>query len=287
MAPMKPMLPLLVLCAACSPSASTGGGGASDAASARYATQTSAPAPDYAALLNKRAVQAGAWRTRDATAPVPSDAKVIGEAWLARVRERGALLGHGLTDGGPDSPVVMIDTSMTEQEFDRWVRHGGWDVPRHIRWSFVPAMALPGVSPDARDAIRVWPASISRTGPQRQALFYGRVELRDGCFFAGQSGQPTDKLAWFHAEVGLDIDPAGFFILRDRIGGQTLARLGENMSWAGPASAEIDPVAEQALRRECGSGEILIVGSPESTERFHTQYPHLRDPASPPAPPSR
>ena len=57
----------------------------------------------------------------------------------------------------------MIDTGLTEEEFDRWAKESGWDVPRHIRWSFVPALKHPPVSDAAKDAIRVWPAS--RCGP--------------------------------------------------------------------------------------------------------------------------
>ncbi len=147
-------------------------------------------------------------------------------------------------------------------------------------------MNLPRVSEAASGAIRVWPASTVQTGAQNQALLRGRVELRDGCFYAGDPGKPADKLAWFHAETGLDVDADGYFILRDRVSGQTLARLGEEMSWAGPAGAEIDPGAGRALREACGSRQILIVGSPESTERFLTQYPHVRGPDTPLPPPA-
>ena len=210
---------------------SPSGGGAdnaSEVAALRFVTQATAPSPDYRVLLQEPALKADARRTREAALPAPPDAKAVGEVWLARLTERGALLGYGLSDRGPDSPVAQIDTGLTEEEFDRWTRDNGWTSARHIRWSFVPAMNLPSVSAAARNAIRFWPASTARTGVQHQALFHGWVELRDGCFFVSQFGQPADKLAWFHAEIGLDVDADGYVILRNRLNGQRLARLGRN-----------------------------------------------------------
>ena len=249
-----------------------------------YATQTNAPSPDYRGLLNQPSLAAERRSERKATAPLPTNAKSIGDLWITRLKRRGALLGYGLAGKGPDGPVEMVDTGLTEKEFVSWTNENGWEVPEHIRWSFVSEMNLPQVSPAAKSAIRVWPASVTRTGMQHQALFHGHVELRDGCFFVGQFGQPADKLAWFHAEIGLDRDKAGYYILRERVSGHTLARLGEKMSWGGPASAEIDAEAKRALQEACGPAEIYIVGSPEASERFLTQYPHLRGPQAPPPP---
>ena len=281
---MFKLLPALALCAACSPP----GDASADTAAPeqhRYATQTTAPSPDYRALLKQPSL-AAAWRAeRKITSPLPRNAKSIGDIWIARLNKRGVILGYGLAGKSPNGPVEMIDTGFTEAEFVSWTKKNGWLVPTHIRWGFAPSMALPAVSNSAKQAIRVWPASVSRTGMQHQMALNGRVELRDGCFFVGQFGQPADKLAWFHAEIGLDRDKAGFYILRQRVSGHTLARLGEKISWGGPATAEIDPEAKRALLEACGASEITVVGSPESTERFLTQYPHLRGPQVPPPPP--
>lgn len=57
------------------------------------------------------------------------------------------------------------------------------------------------------------------------------------------------------------------------------------MSWGGPASAVIPPETERALQEACGPGEIYVVGSPEASKRFLTQYPHLRGPQVPPPQP--
>lgn len=270
---------------ACSPP--SGDGQASTSAATRtYATQTRAPSPDYRALLKQPATGGAGWRQRKATALLPPDAKAVGDLWVARLRERGALLGHGLAGKGPDGPVNLIDVGLTEQEFELWVGENGWRVPGHIRWSFVPLMSLPPMSGTAKAGVRVWPASTARTGVQHQALFHGRVELRNGCFFVGEVGKSADKLAWFHAEIGLGRDKAGYYIFRDRVSGQTLARLGEEMSWGGPASAHIDEETERALQQACGPGEVYVVGSPEASERFLTQYPHLRQLQVPSPPPS-
>ena len=67
---------------------------------------------------------------RSAALPAPPDAKAVGQAWLARLTERGALLGYGLSDRGPDNPVAQIDTGLTEEERVRLTaRRVGLDVP--------------------------------------------------------------------------------------------------------------------------------------------------------------
>lgn len=279
-------LPLLVLCTACSPAIDTSTDGRPQPVRT-FKTQREAPSPNYNALLRQTPVAGGGRELREATSPAPLNAKAVGDFWIAQLKERGALLGYGLAGKSAVGPVEMIDTGLTEPEFENWVRANGWRIPSHIRWSFVSAMSLPAVSEAARDLIRMWPASKTRTGAQPQALFYGKIELRDGCFYVGLADEPVDRLAWFHSEVGLDVDEAGYLVLRDRISQQTLARIGEHMSWSGPASADIDKEVKQALQDACGPGEIYIVGSPEARERFLTQYPHLRDPSVSPPPPRR
>lgn len=248
-----------------------------------YATQTDAPTPDYRQLMRVPSLEDGGWTRRNPTSAPPPDANKIGQLWLDRLESKGALMGAGMAGKGPESAVKSIDTGLTENEFKSWAKENGWTVPTHISWSFVTQVNLPPVSEAARKGIRVWPASKTRTGPQLEALFYGRVELRDGCFYASEGEGEPEKLAWFHAEMGLDIDEQGFYIFRDRITGWTLARLGEQMNWGGPASAVIDPEAERALRAACGDAQIYVVGSPQSHTRFNTQYPPAPAPPPPPS----
>ena len=250
-----------------------------------FATQTEAPTPDYKALLATPPLSVGAWVRREATSAPPANAKAIGEQWVKRLEERNALNGYGLGGKNPDDPVSQIDTGMTENAFTAWAAENGWTVPTHIGWTFVPELQLPRVSEAAREGIRVWPASTSRTGAQNQALLRGRVELRDGCFYGDTGDGTPEKLAFFHEEVGLDVDEEGYYILRDRVSGRTLARIGEQLNWGGPPSAYIPPELEREIQEKCGPGEIFVVGTPESQERFLTQYPHLRNPVPPPPPP--
>ncbi len=278
---MRIVLPLLAMCAGCS-----GADAPPPVPEREYATQLEAPTPDYKALLAQPRSGGDFEYSRDRTAPLPKDAKAIGERWKARLEERSALLGYGLAGKGPDGPIDMIDTGLTAEEFDTWAAENGWEVPGHIRWSFVPAMALPSVSESAKDKIRVWPAATSRTGMQLEALLSGEVYLRDGCFYVTPFGG-DEHLAFFHAEVGVDVDDEGYLYLRERVGGQYLGRPGEDMSWGGPASADQDADTVAALRAECGEGKIFVVGSPESSERFFTRYPHTRNPSPPPIPPDR
>jgi hypothetical protein len=267
------MLTLIVLvCSACSPVSKSDPPNARPANS-EYTTQADAPTPDYRVLLSQPALAEGGRTLRAATARLPPDAKAIGDVWLERLKGRDALLGSGLAGKTPDGPVIMIDTGFTEPEFDHWTKMNGWPVPDHISWSFVAPLSLPSVSDAAKHAIRIWPASTARTTIQNSALLRGRLELRQGCIFVGEFGQPAEKLAWFHAEIGLDVDPSGYLILHNRISGQTLTRVGEEIVWGGPASALIDSEAEAALHDACGPADIHIVGSPESHARFQARLP--------------
>ena len=244
-----------------------------------FASQTDAPAPDYVRLNAQPRLKGEEYVQRD-RGIMPAFDPDEGQRWVDRLDAAKANLGYGRAGKGPDGPINFIDVGMTESEFDSWAARNGWTVPSHITFTFQPAMNLPPVSDRARDGIRLWPASSARTGAQLEALLSGRVELRDGCFWTGD-----DELAFFHAEIGLDRDAEGYFILVDRVSGQTRARVGEDMVWGGPPSAYIGPQAEKELRAACGEASIVVVGSPESEARFLTQHPHLRNPAPPPSPP--
>ena len=280
---MRYLLPLAGMLVACAPQQDDSSTAPADR---DYATQVDAPTPDYATLTRQTRLEGEGYVRRNATGPMPPDAKAVGQSWFERLEAENLLLGAGFDGKGPGGAVTHLDVGMTESEFRSWTTQNGWSVPAHISWSFVPAMNLPAVSKAAREGIRIWPASSARTGAQNEALLAGRVELRDGCFWATEGDGEADKLAFFHAEIGLDRDDEGYYILVDRVGGQTRARLGEAMSWGGPPSAYISPEAERKLRAACGEAPILVVGSPESSERFLTNSPHLRNPVVPPPPPS-
>lgn len=252
------------------------------------ATQEIAPAPDYAPLiLSPEQLHSTdeIERPATATAPPPAAAKAVGEVWLARLQSRHALMGSDLSGKGEADPVSAIDTLLTARQFDAWVTQNGWTVPRHIDWRFQPELRHPSLLPGLTGAVHLWPASTIRTGWQLEAAFTGRVFLRDGCVFVTRPGTAGESLAWFHAETGLGRDSENYFTLVNRVTGETMARLGEEMQWAGPNAVDLDLPEVEALQAACGDLPVVSVGNPEALERIYVRYPHLRTLQIPPPPP--
>lgn len=274
---MRLLISTLFACAACSPAV----GGAEEAAA--YATQVDVPSPDYANMIVARPpINLNTDLYRPATAKLPADAKAVGQLWIDRLQAKDAVGGWGLAGKSPDGPVNSIDTALTPPEFDAWVAENSWTMPRHISWRFVPRLEAPAVSAAAAPKIRYWPAYAGRTGAQNQAALGGRVVLRDGCFFL-QRHDGSEALAWFLGETGIDVDDEGYLILVNRVTGETAARVGEAVTWAGPNA---DPTPEQSreLRAACGDHPVAEIGNPEATERMYVRYPHLRQNTPPPPP---
>ena len=117
---MNHILPLLAMCAACSPSGA-GAAPPAPATTADYATQLTAPAPDYARLIARPPILPTGEMRREGSGPLPVDAKAIGQNWLDRLTAKNALGGYGLAGKGTDGPVNMIDTLLTAREFVAWV----------------------------------------------------------------------------------------------------------------------------------------------------------------------
>ena len=276
---------LLLACASCAPEQQDVEAPTPVRPRPAYATQLDAPAPDYSQLVSHPPILPKGTLRREATAPLPTEAKAIGQAWIDRLQAAGALDGYGLAGKGTDGPVSLIDLAMTADEFDALVGRNDWTVPDWIRWSFQPELVAPRVSAAAQPGIRTWPSSQRRTGAQLEAMLGGKVTLRDGCFYVQTTDAP-EVLAWFHAETGLDVDADGYYILVNRVTGETMARVGEDMNWAGPNAVPTNDPGIAALREACGPGEIASVGNPESFEHLATRYPHLRETTAP-RPPER
>jgi hypothetical protein len=278
---MKHLVLLLALCAACSPV----GAGAEPAptAIADYATQLTAPAPDYRKLIARPPIMPKGEMRREGVGPLPTDAKAIGETWLERLKAKNALGGYGLAGKGTDGPVNMIDTLLTAREFGAWVKENGWTAPRYLDWGFQPELIRPAVSERAAPAVRLWTQSETRTGIQLEALLGGRVVMKDGCLWYQRDGEP-DRIAWLHAETGLDRDAEGYLIFVNRVTGETMARLGEEMTWAGPNQVTAPEWKIKDIQQVCGQAELFSVGNPESGERMMTQHPHLRRATNTPPP---
>ena len=277
---------LFAFCVACAPAEQDAGAAPAAPPPTAYATQLDAPAPDYSTLVSDPPIPAKGTLSRDATAPLPANAKAVGQAWIDRLEAADVLDGYGLAGKGTDGPVSSIDTAMTAKAFDDWVARNGWTVPDWIRWSFQSELVAPPVSEAAQKGIRTWPSSQRRTGAQLEALLGGRVTLRDGCFYVQPPDGP-EALAWFHAETGLDVDPEGYYVFVNRVTGETMARVGEDMNWAGPNAVPAGDPGLATLQAACGPGEVASVGNPESFERMATRYPHLREYATPRPPTDR
>ena len=217
---MRYLLPLAGMLVACAPQQDDSSTAPADR---DYATQVDAPTPDYATLTRQTRLEGEGYVRRNATGPMPPDAKAVGQSWFERLEAETLLLGAGFDGKGPGGAVTHLDVGMTESEFRSWTTQNGWSVPAHISWSFVPAMNLPAVSKAAREGIRIWPASSARTGAQNEALLAGRVELRDGCFWAAE-GDGAEALARAHwdlsrAELERFIAPGPIDVPLGRAGG--------------------------------------------------------------------
>lgn len=256
-----------------------------DAVDREYATQLEAPAPDYGAIIRNAPRVDFEDLRREGTGVLPENAKQLGETWLARLNQLGAVDGYGLGGKDEDDPVSSFSLVMTPAGFDAWVEQNGWTVPAYMDWNFVPEMRLPRVSEAAADGIRIWPASEQRTGMLNQAADRGRIVLRDGCFYIQPRGNEADeKLAWFHTETGLDVDDEGYYVLVNRISGQVEARVGEMVTWAAPNPIRPGGPSMDEFRAACGDGEIATVGNPTADNRMNTMYPPQRAPDAMPPP---
>lgn len=263
-------------CAACTAADSDplAADGSPTPAQGGFATQIDPPTPDYRALIAEPIRKGTEEIERPALVPLPADAKALGDEWAQRLDAKGWLGGMGLAGKTPDGAIRFIDVLAPARDFNRWVAANGWTAPRHIEWRFQAEMIVPAVAPKLADRIRIWPGSPRRTGMQNMAALYGKVFLRDGCFFVkGLDGK--ERLAWFLGETGIATGAQGYLVLLDRVTGQVKARVGEEMIWAGPNAGPRESEAK-AVRAVCGPGEIAEVGNPEAKERFYAKLPNER-----------
>lgn len=253
----------------------TATGGPVETSSVDYATQLEAPVPDYETMLATAPAYEPERSRRDAKAPMPANAAEIGETWLERLRGPDYAYAWERDGQGEDAPIEAFGLRITESEFERWVAENGWTVPDHLTFRFTSALDVPRVADGLGDTIRIWPASEARTGIQLQAAQSGRIFLRDGCFYVEKLDGPPE-LAWFHAETGLAKDDEGYLVLVDRRTGETTARIGEKMTWAGPNRFQENDPRFAPLREACGDAPILGVGNPQSDVRFELARPTRR-----------
>ncbi|WP_265587780.1 hypothetical protein [Sphingomicrobium arenosum] len=186
-----------------------------------------------------------------------AEAQRIGKMWFDRLGD--AAYGFATQTINQD---IQLSLRITEAEFDALMAQKGWTLPAYVDVSFVRPLTLPAVSAAAAPKLRAFASSKQRTGIQLEGGGEARIVVRDGCILT-QAGQAGEALAWFHAEVGVEVDDKGYLVLIDRRDGHRLGWLGERMGFAVP-NPDPDPEGAAALRAACGNLPIYNVGMPRT-----------------------
>ncbi len=211
----------------------------------------------------------------------------LAQPWLDRFQAERLTTGYGMNARRGTADIDML---VGEDEFAALATRKGWGKPpEFLNLKFDQTPSGVALDPAAAKGIRIFPQSDRSLGIINQAGFRGRIVLRDGCFMVDQPGAPNRmSLAYFPREVGLYIDPQGYLALRLRAREiRHLGRIGEAFSWAGPIGVGEDFPMVAELRARCGKAPLLHLSVPESESLFLARYPHLRQPVSPPPPPTK
>lgn len=159
---------------------------------------------------------------------------------------------------------------MTEEIFMRVAEERGWQWGDEVDLEFVePA---PEAFPDPRlaDLVRAFTREETSPAIQLTALGTGRVILQDGCFrLSPREGQDRGPLVMFGYRAQLALDDEGFLVVQtsDRWRSEKY-RIGEVGAWGGPNGHDEGSVAVKTLRKRCGEGELINIGSPQSLRHF-------------------
>lgn len=98
---MRYLLPLAGMLVACAPQQDDSSTAPADR---DYATQVDAPTLDYATLTRQTRLEGEGYVRRNATGPMPPDAKAVGQSWFERLEAENLLLGAGFDGKGPGGP---------------------------------------------------------------------------------------------------------------------------------------------------------------------------------------
>ncbi|WP_265587779.1 hypothetical protein [Sphingomicrobium arenosum] len=240
----------------------TGNSLAEDPAASDFATQLSAPAPDFAPLVPP-SERSPAPKIEPSERYSGSEEEALAEARMWAGRFDG---GIAVTAYSTIKQSIFLRFRLTKPEYEAIMAANGWTLPAYVEAEFMKPLRAPKVSDAAAPKLRHFASSDRRTGPQRTGAGGGRIWLDDGCIYVDPMGQGT-HLAYFHNEVGVDVDVEGYVTLVHRSDGSLLGRLGENMRWAAPNG---EPVAEHvaALRAACRADvPIYHAGLPTSRPR--------------------
>lgn len=211
-------------------------------------------------------------RFRSALAPYTrAELDALIEPWAERFQKAGILNGYGSDDTLGTAEFML---TLTRAEYDARAAREGWSPPDAIKLAFAPQLQGPSVDPKAAPFVRVFPQSDRATGVVLASATSGRIVLQDGCLRVLRPNQPP-ALAYFAKEAALAIDGQGYLAVRDRStkaeSPEKLGRIGEVFVWGGYGDVTDDMAMIAELRKRCGAGPIVHVGSPTSLHHFRVR----------------
>lgn len=229
------------------------------------------PAPRFAFQFRQNAQATLARYTRDPRftfreGGIPTEElQPIFDEWWARFEPYRLVGGGGVYefDG-----KVIFDMNIDEAGFREIAAQERWTLPDRLELRFSRPRNSRSIDPALERYVRVFARQDRQPAVVNMARLSGRVILRDGCFRLAEHGDGGEPLVIFGRDVELGLDAEGYMALRDNSSDEATPRIGERMAWAGPQGySEADP-AVTLLRAECGPGQIIAVGSPESDYRI-------------------
>lgn len=176
--------------------------------------------------------------------------------WIARFEKDRLLDGYGAEPRG----LARLDMKVSEREFRTLAKREGWTrIPRSIKFRFAREPSGPAMTAAAARQVRIFPQSDRALGLTLMAALGGRIVNRGGCLYVTGRGRP-DRLAYFPREFGLATDAHGALVIRSRIDGKTIGRIGDDYSWGGPIALPKDAPMVAELTRQCGNAPVEHVG---------------------------
>ncbi|TMM46158.1 hypothetical protein [Qipengyuania marisflavi] len=201
----------------------------------------------------------------------PAALERLREEWLERMQ-----------DGGPITSLSVITlegrielgVGAEEADFRRLAKRKGWDLsdPR-LDFQFPPPQPEAFTDPRLASFVRAFAREDSAAGIRLTALGTGRIVLDDGCFrMADEAGKPQGNLVMFARGSQLTRDAQGYLAITGEEA-DALYRIGERGAWGGPNGVDEKSPAVRALRKACGSDEIINVAAPRSERLFALPFP--------------
>lgn len=164
--------------------------------------------------------------------------------------------------------VVRLDMTIEEAGFRNIASERRWTLPERLELRFAPPRVARPVDPGLARLVRISPRQDSRPAVVNDSAPGGRIVLRDGCFRLSGADRKTEPLVVFGRDVGLAVDASGHMVVGGAGTPDRRVRIGEQMTWGGPRTADERDAGVRAVKAKCGTGPIVSVGEPISERRF-------------------